>query len=124
MDIHSLLSGLSGVLLGVGCFFAITGSLGTMRMPDFYTRLHPAGKTDTLAQALIVLALVLQCNDLVLMGKLILLSGLLFVTAPTATHAVAKAAYLDGLRPYLSGAPAPSASKTPSAEDPPGDTQA
>lgn len=95
-----------------------------MRMPDFYTRLHPAGKTDTLAQALIVLALVLQCNDLVLMGKLILLSGLLFVTAPTATHAVAKAAYLDGLRPYLSGAPAPSASKTPSAEDPPGDTQA
>lgn len=101
MELHTILSALSGVFLGAGCFFALTGAVGTMRMPDFYTRLHPAGKTDTLAQALIIIGLALQCDDPILIGKLLLLSGLLFVTAPTATHAVAKAAYLDGLRPFL-----------------------
>lgn len=101
MDLSIILKSLSGILLGAGCFFALTGSVGTLRMPDFYTRLHPAGKTDTLAQALIILGLVLQCDDPILIGKLLLLSGLLFVTAPTATHAVAKAAYIDGLRPFL-----------------------
>lgn len=102
MDIFSLLKIVGGIFLGAGCFFALTGAVGTLRMPDFYTRLHPAGKTDTLAQALIIVGLAMQCDDPILIGKLLLLSGLLFVTAPTATHAVAKAAYLDGLRPYLS----------------------
>lgn len=101
MDLPILLKGLSGVFLGAGCFFALTGAVGTLRMPDFYTRLHPAGKTDTLAQALIIIGLALQCSDPILIGKLFLLSALLFVTAPTATHAVAKAAYIDGLRPFL-----------------------
>lgn len=101
MELQAILKGISGVLLGAGCFFALTGSVGTLRMPDFYTRLHPAGKTDTLAQALIILGLAFQCQDPILIGKLLLLSGLLFVTAPTATHAVAKAAYIDGLRPFL-----------------------
>jgi multicomponent Na+:H+ antiporter subunit G len=96
---------------------ALTGSVGVLRMPDFYSRLHPAGKSDTLAQALILTGVALfagqQMLDVVLadeagehagaeliglaniMLKLVLLSALLFVTAPTATHAIAKAARLD-----------------------------
>ena len=69
----------------VGCFFALTGAVGLLRMPDFYSRLHPAGKSDTLAQFLIILGLVLQATDPMVMVKLGLLSILLFVTAPTET---------------------------------------
>jgi multicomponent Na+:H+ antiporter subunit G len=104
------------LLLAVGCLLALTGSLGVLRMPDFYSRLHPAGKTDTLGQLLMLSGLVLfagqQILDLLLaegsdpdsaalLGwgnvilKVVLVSALLFVTAPTATHAIAKAARLD-----------------------------
>lgn len=100
----------------VGCVFALTGSVGVLRMPDFYSRLHPAGKSDTLAQGLILLGLACfasqQMLDLYLSGpgehgqeallglanivlKLALLVLLLFVTAPTSTHAISKAARLD-----------------------------
>ncbi|HLT38078.1 MAG TPA: monovalent cation/H(+) antiporter subunit G [Enhygromyxa sp.] len=105
------------LFLAAGCVLALTGSIGVLRMPDFYSRLHPAGKSDTLAQALILIGLALfagqQMLEVVLAGragehggaeliglanimlKLVLLSALLFVTAPTATHAIAKAARLD-----------------------------
>ena len=92
---------LSAVLLAGGCFFALTGSIGIVRMPDFYTRVHPAGKSDTLAQFLILMGLVAQSEDPMVMAKLALLTALLFVTSPTATHAVTKAAYLDGLKPLV-----------------------
>jgi multicomponent Na+:H+ antiporter subunit G len=107
---------LGSVLLAMGCLLALTGSVGVLRMPDFYSRLHPAGKTDTLGQLLMLSGLVLfagqQILDLLLaegsdpdsaalLGwgnvilKVVLVSALLFVTAPTATHAIAKAARLD-----------------------------
>ena len=51
MDVWDVLT---TIFLAGGVFFGFTGSLGILRMPDFYTRLHPAGKSDTLSQALIV----------------------------------------------------------------------
>ncbi|TPV92958.1 MAG: monovalent cation/H(+) antiporter subunit G [Myxococcales bacterium FL481] len=89
----------SAVLLALGCLFALTGAVGIVRMPDFYTRLHPAGKSDSFAQALIIAGLMLQTSDPLIIAKLALISALLFVTSPTATHAITKAAHLDGLRP-------------------------
>jgi multicomponent Na+:H+ antiporter subunit G len=113
---------IGSVLMAIGCVFALTGSFGVLRMPDFYTRLHPAGKSDTLAQGLILVGLALFATQQLIgiLGageadahgrdwpgvadtiiKLVLLTGLLFLTAPTATHAIAKAARLehDRLRP-------------------------
>jgi multicomponent Na+:H+ antiporter subunit G len=92
-----------GFLL-VGVFFAVTGSVGVLRMPDFYSRLHPAGKSDTLAQALILLGLLVLVIPSIetnygIAIKLLLLTGLLFVTAPTSTHAISKAALLDPRMP-------------------------
>jgi multicomponent Na+:H+ antiporter subunit G len=80
------------ILMSVGVFFALTGSLGLLRMPDFYSRLHPAGKSDTLAQALILGGAMFQAEDPLITAKLLLICLLLFVTAPTATHAITKAA--------------------------------
>ncbi|GEM_PF-654075 len=94
----------SSVFLLVGCFFSLTGSLGVLRMPDFFSRLHPAGKSDTLAQALILLGLMaLLLPDITanvgIAIKLALLIMLLLVTAPTSTHAISKAACLDPRMP-------------------------
>lgn len=92
---------LSGAFMGLGCIFALTGSWGVVRLPDFYARLHPAGKSDTLAQALILVGLAIAFWDepLVVL-KIVLITLVLFVTAPTATHAITKAARLDGLKPF------------------------
>ena len=51
---------LTTVLLALGCLVALTGGIGLLRFPDFYSRLHAAGKTDSLAQVLIMVALLLQ----------------------------------------------------------------
>ena len=91
--------------MSIGCFFALTGAVGLLRMPDFYSRLHPAGKSDTLAQFLIILGLVFQATDPMVMVKLGILSTLLFVTTPTATHAISRSAEGDGLEPWTKADP-------------------
>ena len=44
----------TAVLLVAGCVVALTAGLGALRLPDFFSRLHPAGKGDSLAQLLIL----------------------------------------------------------------------
>ncbi len=91
---------LTVVFLAVGSFFALTGAVGILRLPDFYSRIHPAGKSDTLAQLMILMGLVFQVfrndsYDIFIGVKLILIVLLLFITSPTAVHAIARAAHLD-----------------------------
>ena len=88
------------VLLGLGCVISLTGSLGLLRMPDFYTRLHTAGKTDSLGQFLILLGLVFVTPDVLTQIKLVVVAMILMIAAPTATHAITKAAHLHDLRPW------------------------
>ncbi|MEM7246415.1 MAG: monovalent cation/H(+) antiporter subunit G [Acidobacteriota bacterium] len=89
----------TGVLLLLGCFFTLTGALGVLRMPDFYSRMHPAAKGDTVGQVLILLALAIYQGPGLVSAKLVLVALLLGITAPTATHAMARAASLSGLKP-------------------------
>ena len=93
------------ILLIGGAFFALTGAIGIIRMPDFYSRVHPAGKSDTLAQTLLMTGLLFQTVQDESFGyqggiKLILIVFFLLLTTPTATHAITKAAHIDGLRPW------------------------
>lgn len=86
-----------------GAFFALTAGIGVLRMPDFYSRAHPAGKSDTLAQTLMMIGLffqALQSEDLGVWSaiKLVLICIFLFITAPTAVHAITRAAHVDGLQ--------------------------
>ncbi len=91
----------SWALLLVGSAFAVTGGIGVMRLPDFYTRLHGAGVTDTLGAGLILAGLMLQAGFTLVTVKLILILVFVFFTSPTATHALAKAALGSGLKPLL-----------------------
>ncbi len=93
------------VFLALGCVVSLTGSIGLLRMPDFYTRLHTAGKTDSFGQLLIFIGLVFVTPDLLTQLKLIVVAMILMVVAPTATHAITKAAHLHDLRPWTKGDP-------------------
>jgi multicomponent Na+:H+ antiporter subunit G len=92
---------LSAILMLTGAVFVLAGALGMLRLPDFYTRLHAAGVTDTLGAELIILGLMLQSGWSLVTVKLALLGVFVFLTSPTATHATANAAYKSGLKPLL-----------------------
>jgi multicomponent Na+:H+ antiporter subunit G len=96
---EALVDGLSWFCLLAGGAFGVLGGLGLLRFPDFYSRLHAAGMTDTLCALLIVTGLALQSGWSLLTVKLLLILLFLLFTAPTATHALARAALAGRLRP-------------------------
>ena len=86
------ISALSLACLGAGAFFCIVGCFGLVRMPGLYPRMHAASVTDTLGAGLLVAGLLLEAGASLVGAKLVLLALLIFLTSPTATHALAQAA--------------------------------
>jgi multicomponent Na+:H+ antiporter subunit G len=84
-----------GLALLGGVFFIAVGSVGMLRMPDFYTRMHAAGIIDTLGAGLILLGLMLQAGWTLITVKLLLILAFLWFTSPTACHALIRAALAD-----------------------------
>ena len=82
-----------------GAFFVVVGAVGIFRLPDFYTRLHGAGVTDTLGAGLILIGLTFQAGLSLDTAKLLMVLCFLLVTGPTSCHALAQAARTSGLEP-------------------------
>lgn len=93
---------LSWFFLVVGSFFCLTGGVGLLRFPDFFTRIHAASLTDTLGASLILIGLMLQTGWGLVLPKLILILVFSLLAGVTASHAMAKAALKSGLQPLLS----------------------
>jgi multicomponent Na+:H+ antiporter subunit G len=91
----------SAACLLAGGFFCLVGAVGLLRMPDFYTRTHAAGVTETLGAGLILAGLALEAGMTLVTAKLLIIGLLIFFTSPTATHALAKAALARGIQPLL-----------------------
>jgi multicomponent Na+:H+ antiporter subunit G len=91
----------SWILLVLGGFLCISGAVGLLRFPDFFTRMHAASVTDTLATAMILLGLFIQAESWLIQVKLVLVLLFVLLTSPTAGHALAKAALHAGLKPAL-----------------------
>lgn len=97
----SLMNISSGLFLLIGSFLCVSGGVGILRFPDFYTRMHAVGVTETLATAMILIGLMLQNPDgLVILKLMIILLMTLFIS-PTASHALASAAVHNNLIPAL-----------------------
>ena len=96
----SLLEILSSVLLVLGALVMLMGAAGLVRFPDLYTRLHPAGKGDTLGQALVLAGLALLAGFSLVSLKLVFIIVLVLLLNPTATHALARAGWVTGLQPW------------------------
>lgn len=99
-----LLELFSGLFLLLGGFLCITGGIGLLRLPDFFSRVHAAGLTETLAAPLLLVGVMLQMDWSLDLLKVLLILILVLATNPTATHAMAKAALHGGHKPILSGA--------------------
>ena len=84
---------LSAVSLLAGAFFVLVGAIGLLRMPDCYTRMHAASVTETLGVGLLLFGLLLQAGVTLVAAKLVMLGLLIFFASPTATHALARAAF-------------------------------
>lgn len=95
MDI--LMYVISGFFLLIGSFLCLTGGLGILRFPDFYTRMHAVGVTDTLATAMILIGLILYNPDFMVDVKLMIILLMTIFISPTASHALANAARYDEL---------------------------
>lgn len=83
--------------LVAGSVFSVIGGIGVLRLPDFYTRSHAASITDTLGALLILLGLGIHSGLNLITVKLVFIFFFLYLTSPTATHALVKAAYSKGL---------------------------
>jgi multicomponent Na+:H+ antiporter subunit G len=94
------------VLTVLGLIFFFGGAVGILRFPDFYTRLHAAGKLDTLGTLCLALALALANLDhfslaeIIVSLKIAAIVVFMFLASPTATHAIVDAGLRAGLAPW------------------------
>jgi multicomponent Na+:H+ antiporter subunit G len=105
----SILEIIGSVLLISGTLICIIGGIGMIRLPHFFARVHAASIPDTLGAGLCLLGMmVLTCTltpdqgyDAKLIAliivKLVSIAVFIFVTSPIAGHALAKAAFRDGI---------------------------
>jgi multicomponent Na+:H+ antiporter subunit G len=92
----------SWVCILIGSFFVVCGSIGMLRMPDIYTRLHSASMIDTVGAGFLILGMILQAGFTLVTVKLLFVLAIFFFTLPVASHALARAALHEGIKPVLS----------------------
>ncbi len=81
-----------------GLFFLSVSSAGIIRLPDFYSRNHAVGKSETLGAMLVLLGLAIYNGLEISSIKLVVILLFIAVANPTATHIVARAAFHSGLQ--------------------------
>ena len=88
---------ISALLLIAGAMFFLAGTLGLLRFPDVYTRLHALTKADNVGLGLIVLGLIVQADSLTVMIKLILIWLLVLLSGASVSHLIARQALQRGV---------------------------
>lgn len=87
-------------LVAVGAFFAFVAVVGIVRLPDVYARIHAVSKTETLGAIFALAGVALVLDSQVGTIKSVFLLAFLFLTNPTAAHAIARAADEEGIEPW------------------------
>ena len=91
---------ISTIFIIAGLFFVLVGTIGLLRFPDFYTRMHATGKCDTLGEGLMLIGLMVYQGFDLISVKMLFLVIFIFVANPVATHAIARRAYKVGLEAW------------------------
>jgi multicomponent Na+:H+ antiporter subunit G len=104
MSLDLFLHYLSGLSLAIGTVALIVGSLGLIRLPDVFSRIHAVGMMDTAGVGFIVLGMMIHEGFSLISVKLAAVAVFLFFTSPIATHAVAQVAHKSGFSPVATGA--------------------
>lgn len=93
------------LLLTAGGGFMLVGSIGIVRLPDFYARAHAASKIDTMGIMLLLAGLAVHEGLSLSTGKLVLIIVFVAVANPVGAHALARSALRFGLKPWYAGEP-------------------
>ncbi len=91
---------LSAAFLVMGAFFYLAGTVGFLRFPDVYCRLHALSKADNLGLGCVLLGLALQAESLVLALKILLIWPLVLVASAGVGYAIARRAEVLGIQPW------------------------
>jgi len=91
---------IAGLFILCGCFLFFTGTLGLIRFPDFYCRMHATGKCDTLGALLVLVGLAVYNGFNLVSLKIIFISVFIFLANPTATHAIGRAGLVNRVAPW------------------------
>ncbi|MDH4265102.1 MAG: monovalent cation/H(+) antiporter subunit G [Deltaproteobacteria bacterium] len=91
---------LSGLLILAGLFLFASGTLGLLRLPDFYCRMHATGKCDTLGALFALLGLAVYHGFSPVSLKILFIVVFIFLANPTATHAIGRAALVNRVQPW------------------------
>ncbi len=83
-----------------GAFFFLAGSVGLVRFPDVYTRLHALTKSDNLGLGLVCVGLAVRSGSAIIALKLLVIWLLVLVAGATACYLVAEAARSAGVKPW------------------------
>ena len=84
----------SWIFILLGSFLILVGSIGLIRLPDFWSRLHGASITDTGGVLFLLIGMMIQAGSIWIFLKLVAIGIFLFVSSPTASHAIVNAAYV------------------------------
>ncbi len=91
---------LAAVMMLGGAFFLIVSCIGLIRFPDFYTRTHAVGKSETLGAILLLAGLAIYNGWEVSSLKVLFIVVFILIANPAATHAILRAAFRSGLEPW------------------------
>lgn len=90
-------------LMGLGLFFTFVSMTGLLRLPDLYSRAHTASQADTLGAGFGLAAAALTLGLGTSTAKTVILLFFIFITNPTAAHAITRAAYAEEVVPWTEG---------------------
>ena len=94
----SITNGLTIILLVAGATFFLAGTIGLLRFPDVYTRLHALTKADNLGLGLLLAGLSLQAESWMGVAKLVLIWLLVLLASSSVAHLVARTAQQKGIK--------------------------
>lgn len=87
---------IAALLMGLGLIFLVGSMIGMLRLPDFYSRVHASGNSETLGTMLVFLGLAVYNGISITSAKLLIILMFIFVGNPIGSHILTKAAYKTG----------------------------
>ena len=108
----------AGLLLILGAGFALVATLGILRLPDIYSRMHAASKAGTVGSGAMLIALAVFADEPATALRAIAAVAFVMLTAPVSAHLLAKAAYSAGYRLWQNSVADDMADKIDTSSDP------
>lgn len=91
---------LTVLLVGTGAFFFAAGTIGLLRFPDLFTRIHAMAKADNVGLGFVVAGLALQAETWSAVAQLLVIWFLVLLSSASGAHLLARGAYKRGKQPW------------------------